>query len=100
MLAIPNQTPGVPQRYGLSRADVDRAVWSIDGHGRKLAGAAAANRALEALGGGWVVLARLYRLPPLGWLEDRVYDWVARHRSWLSRWWGATPELDRPVGEG
>jgi predicted DCC family thiol-disulfide oxidoreductase YuxK len=96
VLALPNQTPGLIEQHGLTRAEVDSAVWVIDAAGRRWAGAAAANRALKELGGGWVILAALYALPPVCWLEDRVYRWIAAHRGQLARWWSATPECDEP----
>ncbi|HVC34110.1 MAG TPA: DCC1-like thiol-disulfide oxidoreductase family protein [Chloroflexota bacterium] len=96
VLALPNQTPGILQRYGLTRAQVDREAWAIDASGRETAGAAAINRVLAALGGVWALLAATYRLPPVCWIEDRVYRWVARHRHWLSSIYGATPACDEP----
>lgn len=92
MLAIPNQVPGVLESVGITRAEAGREVWLVDRAGHKWAGAAAINRIWEELGGGWKWLAALYRLPPVRWLEDRVYRWVAANRSWLSRYWGAEPE--------
>jgi predicted DCC family thiol-disulfide oxidoreductase YuxK len=79
-------------RYGLSRAQVDWEVWAVAQDGTWWSGAAAVNRTLEELGGAWYRLAALYRLPPLHWIEDRVYRWVAEHRTGLSRWFGAPPE--------
>ena len=96
VLALPNQTPGLKEKYGLTRAQVDRAVWAIDLDGKKFAGAAAANRIFRELGGGWARLGALYLFPPLGWIEDRVYDWVAAHRGQLARWWSAPPECEQP----
>ena len=54
---------------------------------------AAVNQALVEVGGGWSWVGRLYRLPPVAWLEDAVYGWVARHRATLARFWGDPPEL-------
>ena len=50
--------------------------------GRTFTGAAAANRVLRELGGLWRMLGSLYLVPPIGWLEDRYYARVARHRAW------------------
>jgi len=94
VLALPNQTPGLIERYGLSRAAVDREVWTIDANGAKLGGAAAINRMLAELGGAWPWLSRALRLAPLFWLEDRAYRWVAAHRHRLARW-GIAPELEK-----
>ena len=96
MLALPNQTPGIKGKYGLTRAQVDAAVWTIDGIGHKWRGAAAINRILSELGGVWLVLSLFYRFPPFAWIEERVYDWIAAHRGQLARWWSATPECEQP----
>jgi predicted DCC family thiol-disulfide oxidoreductase YuxK len=91
VLAMPNQTPGLIERHGLTRADADRTVWTIDQEGTALSGAAAVNRVLSELPRPWPRVANLYRLPPLAWLERAVYGLVARNRSLLSRWWGDPP---------
>jgi predicted DCC family thiol-disulfide oxidoreductase YuxK len=93
-LALPSQTPGLLAEYGLTRADADQAAWAIDAAGRRYAGAAAINRVLAELPR-WRSLALLYRVPPLAWIEDRVYAWIAvnRHRF---RHLGAVPECSRP----
>lgn len=85
--ALPNQRPGVIDRLGLTRADVDRWVWLIEPSGRRWRGAAAAGRALRELGGGWALLGWLARLPGAG----LVYALVARSRGALSRVWGDPP---------
>lgn len=99
VLALPSQTPGLRQRYGLSREELEREAWAIEPSGRRYAGAAAMNRVLSDLRGPWPPVAALYRLPLIGWLEDWAYRWVADHRSWLSRLWGTTPECERPEVE-
>ncbi len=96
MLALPNQTPGVLRRFGLTRAQVDRSAWVIDAAGRYDEGAAAVNRILAELGGFWSVLSRIYRLPAVRWIEDRAYAWIARNRGFLSSVWGMTPECQQP----
>ena len=50
--------------------------------GRVFTGAAAVNRVLRELGGGWRLLGSLYLVPPLGWLEDRYYSRVSTRRAW------------------
>ena len=81
VLAVPNQDPGVLERYGLSRADADRSAWTIDAAGNKLAGAAAMNRVLYELGGGWRVVSHLYRPRPVAAIEEFAYRWFVRNRS-------------------
>jgi predicted DCC family thiol-disulfide oxidoreductase YuxK len=95
VLALPSQLPGTPQRFGISRQDLDRAAWTVDRRGRKLGGAAAVTRTLEALGGPWRLLAALLRLPGGRWLAERAYVWVASHRGQF-RWLAVTPACDRP----
>lgn len=96
MLALPNQTPGLIEQYGLTRAEVEREVWAIDPSGRQYPAVEAANRILKELNSPWPTLAALVSIPPIRWIEDRLYRWVAANRSALSRWWGAVPECERP----
>jgi predicted DCC family thiol-disulfide oxidoreductase YuxK len=91
VLALPNQTPGLIEQHGLTRADADRTAWTIDPEGTRLSGAAAVSRVLRELPSPWPRVARLYRLPPVAWVERGVYGLVARNRSLLSRWWGDAP---------
>ncbi len=77
----PNQDAGI-ESLGLTRDEVDRASWAIEKGGRRFEGAAAINRVLRELGGGWRLLGSLYLVAPLGWLEDRYYRRVARRRGW------------------
>ncbi len=95
VLVLPNQTPGVLDRYGLTRADVDRAAWSIDRQGKKHEGAAALNRVVGEFGGPWRLALLLYRVPPVKWAEDLAYRWLAAHRGRFARW-GVTPECEQP----
>ena len=96
VLAIPNQAPGMLEKYGLSRFAVDRDAWVITASGHRFAGAAAVTRVLAALGGRWAALATVLGLTPVAWVADRVYRWVATNRSALSRIWRAVPECARP----
>lgn len=92
---LPNQAPGALAAYGVTRAEADRSAWAIEPGGRRLKGAAALNRVLLELGGGWRLLARPYRLPLLAAAEEAIYRWVAAHRSRFA-WLGVTPECDQP----
>ena len=80
--ARPNQEPGLIDSLGLTRAEVGRASWAVEGGGRRFEGAAGISRVLRELGGGWRVLGSLYLVPPIGWLEDRYYKRIARRRRW------------------
>ena len=77
-----NQEAGLIESLGLTREEVGRAAWAVERGGRKFEGAAAINRVLRELGGGWSVLGSLYGVPPLRWVEDRYYSRVARRRTW------------------
>jgi predicted DCC family thiol-disulfide oxidoreductase YuxK len=92
VLALHNRTPGLLERLGLTRAQVDESVWVVEPGGAQFGGAAAANRALAELGGGWPLVARAYRLPPVRALEELLYRWVARHRPRMARFWADPPE--------
>lgn len=95
MLAIANQKRGALDSYGITRREADRAAWSIDSDGRRLEGAAAVNRVLAELGGMWRALAALYRVPPVGAVQEALYRWFAPRRSTFRRF-GVTPECDDP----
>lgn len=95
VLAIANQTPGVLERYGLTRAQVDRAAWTVDPEGRRMGGAAAINRVLHELGGFWRRVAAVYRLAPAAAVEEAFYRWFGARRSTFHRL-GVTPECDEP----
>jgi predicted DCC family thiol-disulfide oxidoreductase YuxK len=95
--ALPNQTPGLTDGLGLTRADVDRAAWAITRDGRRFSGAAAINRTMAALDRRpWSQMARWYGVPGLGWWEERCYAWFARHRGRFARW-GVRPACAAPL---
>jgi predicted DCC family thiol-disulfide oxidoreductase YuxK len=77
----PNQEPGLIESLGLTREEVERASWVVEGE-RRFEGAAGISRVLRELGGVWRVLGSLYLAAPFEWLEDRYYRRVARRRSW------------------
>lgn len=95
MSVLPSQLRGVRLRYGFAAHEVGESLWAIDPNGRR-AGAAAINRVLAELGGGWALVAAMYGVPGISWLEEVGYRWVARHRSLLSRIWSTVPECERP----
>jgi predicted DCC family thiol-disulfide oxidoreductase YuxK len=66
----------------LSREEIGRAVWAVEATGLKFEGAAAVNRVLKELGGGWALLAALYSVPPIRWVQNAYYRRVARRRAW------------------
>jgi predicted DCC family thiol-disulfide oxidoreductase YuxK len=91
---LPNQQPGLRERIGLSKDEVDRFAWAIDAAGRRFRGAAAINRVFEELGR-WRYLAPLYRLPVVRQVEDLLYHWFSVNRGRFARW-GITPACERP----
>jgi predicted DCC family thiol-disulfide oxidoreductase YuxK len=95
VLAVANQERGALERYGVSRAEADRAAWTVEPDGRRLAGAAAVNRVLGELGGGWRALAALYRVRPVAVVEDLLYGWFVPRRSSFHRL-GVRPECEEP----
>ena len=96
VLAVASQKPGVLERYGITRDQADRAAWTIDARGGRLEGAAALNRVLDELGGGWKLAALPSRLPPIAAVEEAAYRWFAPRRSRFHRL-GVTPECDDPA---
>jgi predicted DCC family thiol-disulfide oxidoreductase YuxK len=97
VLALPSQTPGLVERYGLTRAQADRELWVVDRTGGAWSGAAGVNRVFAELGPLWASIAGVYRLPLMRRIEDRAYRWVAEHRSRF-RFWSTTPECERRPG--
>jgi predicted DCC family thiol-disulfide oxidoreductase YuxK len=95
VLAVANQKPGALERYGVTRAQADRAAWTVDAEGHRLGGAAAINRVLHELGGVWRVAAAAYRFPPAAGVEEAFYRWFADRRSRFHRL-GVTPECEEP----
>jgi predicted DCC family thiol-disulfide oxidoreductase YuxK len=77
-----NQEAGLIASLGLARDEVERAAWAVEPAGARFEGAAAINRVLREVGGGWALLARLYRVPPVRWVEDRYYGRAAKKRAW------------------
>jgi predicted DCC family thiol-disulfide oxidoreductase YuxK len=93
--AHPYQDPDLERRFGLSRRQAEHEVWLIGPDGRKYGGAEAVNRVLDVLGGVWRVIAKLYRVRGIRWLEDRLYHAFSsvRHRFGFL---GSTAACDRP----
>ena len=82
------------QQLGLSRPDVEAAVWWIDDCGpgpRRSRGAEAIGRSLVAAGGAWRLVGLLIVHPPLCWLARPAYALVAANRHRLPGAPGAAP---------
>jgi len=85
--ALPSQQPGLIERHGLTRADVEHHVWAIEPGGRRFRGSAAIARLLGEMGGGWRVLGWAVLLPGAG----LIYALVDRTRGRLGAVWGDRP---------
>ena len=83
----PLQAPGVGERLGISDDRLSESAWWLDSSGAVFAGAHALNAALSSALGTLLPL-RIYRLPGIGALQNRIYRWVAAHRY---RFRGVTP---------
>ncbi|MFD2169019.1 thiol-disulfide oxidoreductase DCC family protein [Tumebacillus lipolyticus] len=57
--------------------------------GEKLYGGAEAMVRILQLHRGYRLIVWLYYLPPIGWLAERMYEYVARNRFRLSKWLGS-----------
>ncbi|MDX2378182.1 MAG: DUF393 domain-containing protein [Acidimicrobiia bacterium] len=82
-----SQAPGVRDRFGLSVAETDAVAWTVTLDGGRVGGARAIGLALAVATGSRVPLLA-WRVPGMPWLLDRIYDFVARHRTWFP---GETP---------
>jgi predicted DCC family thiol-disulfide oxidoreductase YuxK len=87
----PYQRKGVPEAAGLSVEQCERAAWAYAPGGRLYRGAGAVNAALAVATRSRLLLA-LYGLPGVGWVQDRAYELVARHRG---RFPGDTPYCEQ-----
>ena len=89
--AVPSQQSAVLDAHGLSREQAEAAAWAIAPDGRRHRGAGAVNAAV-AVALGTALPLRLYALPGLRQIQDRVYAWVTDHRGRLP---GDVPYCDR-----
>lgn len=93
---VPFQRAGVAEAAGVRREDLARAVfWDGGAGGGRYWGAEAINAALSAVLGNSLLL-RLYRLPGIRQLQDRLYRWVSDNRFRLP---GVTPWCTSHPGE-
>lgn len=81
------QASGTRTRFGLSSEETDAAAWAVTSDGVRVGGARAIGLALAvARGSRWPIVP--WRVPGVPWLLDRIYQFVADHRSWFP---GETP---------
>lgn len=83
----PMQKPGVAERIGVAAERLPESVWWLDSSGAVFGGAEAVNAAVSTALGTALPL-RVYRLPGVGSVEEKVYRWVAAHRY---KFRGVTP---------
>jgi predicted DCC family thiol-disulfide oxidoreductase YuxK len=76
----------VAERTGLTTAQTDAAAWAIAGDVR--VGGARAIALVLAVASSSRIPMLPFRVPGAGWILDRVYEWIAAHRSRLP---GDTP---------
>lgn len=89
---LPFQAPDVPQCYGLTVAQCEQAAWAVLHSGQVYSGAQAINLALDT-SIGLHLFERIFHVPGMGKLEDRIYAWMAAHRRWFP---GIRPYCQRP----
>ncbi len=65
--------------FGLTSEETKTAVWWVEGRTR-FSGHQAIGRVLGTLGGGWALVGRLIRIPPMSWLAAVTYRLVAANR--------------------
>lgn len=75
-----------PQRYGLTRKEVEGRLHGILRDGSIVRGAEAVRRMYEAIGMGWLVAPT--RLPGIKEATDLGYRMFAKNRRWLGRLFG------------
>ncbi|MBD8505782.1 DUF393 domain-containing protein [Hoyosella sp. G463] len=77
--AIAYQHPGAVEQFDVTEDDAAAAAWALDPDGTRHRGAGAINAGLSAALGTRLPL-RVYHLPLVRQVQDRVYQWVADHR--------------------
>lgn len=79
---MPSQTAGLGEVVGLSETQLSEAAWAVLPSGDRRRGAGALLTAKDALlPMGMPCFHALYRLPPVAWLADACYRWVAANRG-------------------
>lgn len=81
------------EALGLTAHDCSQALHAVKPDGSVAVGAAAVAAALGAARAPWPLVARVMRIPGIRWLAERIYRWVANHRSTISGWIEKVPKL-------
>ncbi len=80
----PAETRLLERFPGLTAERCMREIVLADPAGRLYGGAEAIAQALHQGHPGLGSLALAYYIPPIAWVADRAYRFIARHRYWLS----------------
>jgi predicted DCC family thiol-disulfide oxidoreductase YuxK len=82
-------SPGFdPARYGVTQQEVMGVMHGVFPDGRIVRKVAAFREAYRVVGLGWLLAPTGW--PGLRWIADRFYEWFARHRAALGRFFGGT----------
>ena len=73
-------------RYGVTQAEVMGVMHGIFADGRIVRKVAAFREAYRVVGLGWLLAPTGW--PGLRWIADRFYEWFARNRVAIGRWFG------------
>lgn len=91
---VPSQGEGVLERTGVTQQEAELAAWAL-GDDVRVGGARAIALALAvARQSRWPRWP--WRIPGMPWILDRVYRFVANHRSWFP---AETPWCEQYPGE-
>lgn len=91
----PMQKPGTAELLGVEQQRLMHSAWWLDSSGEVFAGAKAVNAAVCTALGTRLPL-RIYEVPGVAGVQERIYRWVATHRY---RFHGVTPLCESAPGE-
>lgn len=83
VLGVPFQALEHPERLGISKADLRRSSVLVTLGPHQSYGASGIAGALSRAEGSYRVIGLMLGAPPLSWVANVVYRFVARNRSWL-----------------
>ena len=75
-----------PSRYGVTQAEVMGVMHGVFPDGRIVRKVAAFREAYRVVGLGWLLAPTGW--PGLRWIADRFYEWFARNRAAIGRFFG------------